>query len=254
MKNLKAIKKLIIRVLTPIKPLVVELARVIAWIGEKPAYYSNKFLFMAQWFLPPEPKWFDNNINLYYKWLQTKNPFWLERGAYSIIAIKPGAEILEVACGDGFNTKNFYSHASKRVVALDIDEDALNLAKKRNSAPNIEYVLMDVTKSIPEGKFDNVIFDSVIQQLNPEDIHSVMKNLKPHLKAGGIVSGNTQVIEKTKGGTGFSKKQDVMKFFSPYFKNVLIFETINPGRHNFYFYASDGVIPFSKNWPNSITK
>lgn len=50
----------------------------------------------------------------------------------------------------------------------------------------------------------------------------------------------------------FKSMADLKRFFTPYFKNVIVFETIYPLRHNLYFWASDGIIPFSNNWEHWI--
>jgi hypothetical protein len=42
----------------------------------------------------------------------------------------------------------------------------------------------------------------------------------------------------------FKSKEDLLRFFRPHFRNVCVFETIHPDRHNLYFRAQDGTIPF----------
>ncbi|VVB76451.1 Ubiquinone biosynthesis O-methyltransferase [uncultured archaeon] len=245
------IKKLIKFIFTPIKPALVRVAEIIAFVCEKASYWANKLLFLTWWGLPPEPRWFDNHINLYYKWLKTKNPYWLERGAYSLLAIKQGASLLELGCGDGFNAKYFYGHKAKTIVAVDFSKEALQTAQLKNSSPNIKYIFADITKNLPNGDFDNIILDSVIQQIDSDKVPDLLKHIKKRLNSNGILSGNTQVI---RDNLIFQNKKDVLKVFSPYFKNVMVFETICFERHNFYFYASDGVVPFNKNWQSFITK
>jgi hypothetical protein len=48
---------------------------------------------------------------------------------------------------------------------------------------------------------------------------------------------------------------DLGACLKPYFKNVLVFEsihtTIAPMRHNLFFFAGDGVLPFDADWPHS---
>ncbi len=46
--------------------------------------------------------------------------------------------------------------------------------------------------------------------------------------------------------------QDLKRFLTPHFKNVRVFETIYPERHNLYFWASDAVIPFASDWPHGV--
>jgi hypothetical protein len=46
----------------------------------------------------------------------------------------------------------------------------------------------------------------------------------------------------------FKSKEDLTRFFYPHFKNVKVFETLYPDRHNLYFWASDGIVPFMDGW------
>lgn len=39
-----------------------------------------------------------------------------------------------------------------------------------------------------------------------------------------------------------------LRFLTPHFTNVRVFETIYPDRHNLYFWASDASIPFDADW------
>ena len=69
---------------------------------------AHKRLMFAQWALDPQPEFFDHHIDLNYQWTNTRNPLWVERGVFGALALK-GNSVLELACGDGFNAKNFYS-------------------------------------------------------------------------------------------------------------------------------------------------
>ena len=87
-----------------------------------------------------------------------------------------------------------------------------------------------------------------------------MSNIKNRLKPGGILSGYT-IVELPTGFKSlshhereFRSKEDLRNFFEPHFKNVKVFETIYPSRHNLYFYAGDGVIPFDKEWTHLTSK
>lgn len=51
----------------------------------------------------------------------------------------------------------------------------------------------------------------------------------------------------------FADKEDLKRFFVPYFKNVIVWETIYEDRHNLYFMASDGELPFTKEWEHWTT-
>jgi SAM-dependent methyltransferase len=214
-------------------------------------------LQIVQWFLPPQPEHFDHHIDLFYQWLATRNPLWVERGAFGALALK-GGDVLELACGDGFNARNFYSLRSRRVVACDFDPKAIRIANSRNRAPNVEYRLADIRTSLPEGTFENVVWDAAIEHFTPSEIDSIMEAVKSRLALDGVLSGYTIV----KSGTGvmalshheyeFRDKKDLLRFLSPHFKNAIVFETVYPNRHNLYFWASDGVIPFDPQWANAV--
>lgn len=203
---------------------------------------------------PPQPEHFDHRIDLYFQWLQTRNSLWLERGVFSALAIKTDAKVLELACGDGFNTRNFYSLRSHEITAIDFDPKAIATAERNNSAPNITYILGDIRTDMPEGTFDNIVWDAAIEHFTPDEIQTLMERIKTRLKQGGVLSGYT-IVERSDGKKSlshheyeFQSKQDLLRFFTPYFKHVTVFETVYPERHNLYFWASDETIPFDDTW------
>lgn len=224
------------------------------WVSQ-----AHKRLKWIQWRLLPQPEHFDHQIDLYYQWLQTRNPFWLERGIFSNLVLK-GGEVLELACGDGFNARNFYSLRSQHVTACDFDPAAIRTAMRKNSAMNIKFMLNDIRQSLPDGLFDNIIWDAAIEHFTPPEINAIISRIKSRLKRGGIVSGYT-IVERQDGKKSlshheyeFKDKQDLQHFFTPYFKNVTVFETVYPNRHNLYFWASDGVLPFMPDWPHTLNE
>jgi ubiquinone/menaquinone biosynthesis C-methylase UbiE len=226
------------------------------------AYSAHRRLRWVQWNLPPQPEHFDHSIDLYYQWPKTRISFWVERGVFGSLALKNLGDTLELACGDGFNSKYFYSLRSKNVTACDFDPKAIETAKSKNSAANIKYILSDIRIQMPEGKFDNIFWDAAIEHFTQDEIKKILNDIKIRLKEGGILSGYTNA-EKKDGQKSlshheyeFKNKEDLLNFLKPYFKNVTVFETIFPTRHNLYFWASDGIIPFSSNWQNiaSISK
>jgi len=219
---------------------------------------AHQRLMAVQWGLEPQPEHFDHHIDLFYQWLATRNPLWLERGVYGSLVLR-GADVLELACGDGFNARNFYSLRSRRVLACDFDPKAIETARTKNSAPNVEFVLADIRTNMPEGRFENIVWDAAIEHFTPDEIEQVLKAIKVRLADGGILSGYT-IVEKADGKSlshheyEFKSKEDLLRFFTARFKNVTVFETIYPTRHNLYFWASDGSLPFRADWPASINK
>lgn len=217
---------------------------------------AHRRLMLAQWSLAPTPANFDHHIDLHHQWLRERNPLWLERGVFSLLALK-GGDVLELACGDGFNARNFYSLKSRRVVGCDIDTQALAMARRKNAAPNLEFVEADILVALPPGLFDNVVWDfafPLVQYFEPAQIDGILKRIRASLAPEGVLSGYTLAMQGESKGPGnpyeFRRLEDLRAFLLPHFRNVVVFETFSPGRHNFYFWASDGTLPMTPGWPH----
>lgn len=216
-------------------------------------------LLNVQWSIPPKPVFIDHNIDLYYRWLSTRESVWLESGAFGSLALL-GGDTLELACGDGFNARNFYSLRSKKVVACDFEPKALEIARKNNSAPNIEYVFADIRESLPEGCYDNIIWDEAISYFSLPEINEILQNIKKRLSPVGIFSGHI-VGEHSDINNApyykhiFKNKEEVLEMLKLYFETFVVFETKFPSPYypkNFYFWASDNAIPFGSQWSDAI--
>lgn len=254
----RALKRAAALVPQPVKRVLEATLQVNALLAARWADVSHLGLRAVQWGLPPLPEHFDHTIDLYAEWRRTRNPLWLERGVLSGLALR-GGDVLELACGDGFNARNFYSLRSRRVVACDFDPSAIATARRKNSAPNVEYVLADIRTAMPKGRFANVVWDAAIEHFTPAEIDAILAQITTRLTGDGILSGYT--IARNASGQKqlahheyeFADKDDLLRFFTLHFRNVTVFETIYPGRHNLYFYASDGVVPFGDGWANAVS-
>lgn len=216
--------------------------------------FSHRLQFIVEWGILENPEYFDHYIDQYYAWYKSRNFLMWERGVFSSIAISPEARVLELCCGDGFNSYHFYSIKSSHVTAIDFDKNAINFAKSNFKTSNLNYILGDIRTDIPKEKFNNIIWDAAIEHFTEAEIFTIMKNIKEALVINGTLSGYT-IVERDDGKKHihqheyeFKSKDDLARFLSPYFKNVQVFETIFPNRHNLYFYASDGNLPFEKDW------
>ena len=111
---------------------------------------------------------------------------------------------------------------------------------------------------MPRGVFDNVIWDAAIEHFTLDEIKAILAEIKVRLSPQGTLSGYT-LVERPDGKSlahheyEFKDKEDLFRVLKSVFKNVLVFETLYPIRHNLYFWAGNGVIPFSKDWPRSLS-
>jgi SAM-dependent methyltransferase len=92
---------------------------------------------------------------------------------------------LDIRCGDGFFTKRFFSSRCEYVGAIDVDEKAINISNKENSAPNITYYLLNaVNEPFPNNNYDVIVWDGAVGHFSPNDsliiLDKSVKNLFPH--------------------------------------------------------------------------
>jgi SAM-dependent methyltransferase len=226
----------------------------------KLASFSHNLQMQYEWHTAPQPEWFDHYCDQYYQFRKDQNPLWTERGVFGLLGIEQGANVLELCCGDGYNSYHFYSTRAGKITSVDFDKDAIGHAQKYNQAANVEFRVADIRYAMPEGKFDNIVWDAAIEHFTEEEIAKIMGDMKTRLKPSGILTGYT-IVELPTGQKSlshhereFKSKEDLKTFFEPHFKNVKVFETIYPSRHNLYFYASDDVLPFDKEWQHITTK
>lgn len=238
-----------------ISPLRISVRTIASW-SRILASYTHRVQYFVEWTGFEDPEYFDHYIDAYYLWPSTRSSLPWERGVFSAYAIQSninGPEkprVLELCCGDGFMTKYFYSLHAADITAVDFDSNAIEIAKKRNMAHNIDFKVCDIRNSLPIGKFNNIVWDAAIEHFTESEIDSIMCNIRESLTTAGVLSGYT-VLEKESGEKHlhqheyeFKSKDDLARFFSPHFTSVQILETQYPSRTNLYFFASNGVLPF----------
>jgi 2-polyprenyl-3-methyl-5-hydroxy-6-metoxy-1,4-benzoquinol methylase len=98
--------------------------------------------------------------------------------------IKKNDVLLSVGCGDGTVVKGL-SDSVNRVIALDVSENALRVAKKFNHANNIEYILTPIEKFETTEKFNVIVLFEVIEHVY--DPLLVLKKINQLLVPGGVV-------------------------------------------------------------------
>jgi SAM-dependent methyltransferase len=236
------------------KPFLEKLFSIEARASEWWAAGAHHRLFLAQWGIFPLPEFFEHKVGLYWRWKATGQCYFVERGVFSLLTMEPSCKVLELCCGDGFNASYFYAARAGSIECVDFDPKAIAYAKRNFCAGNVTYRVADIRTAMPEGEFDNIIWDAAIEHFTETEIADLMVNIKKRLTASGILSGHT-IVEQPDGQKmlphhqyEFKSKEDLARFFRPHFRNVKVFETIYPDRRNLYFWASDGVVPFMGEW------
>ena len=159
---------------------------------------THRFQFLVEWSVD-NPEYFDHNIDLYSSWHRSRESFPLERGVFSSFAISPNSNVLDLCCGDGFNSFYFYSLRAASVTAIDFDREAIRLAKHNYKAQNLTFRIGDIRTDIPSGPFDKIIWDSAVEHFTEIEIVSITEKIKSVLTPEGKLSGYA-IIESSDGG------------------------------------------------------
>jgi phospholipid N-methyltransferase len=236
------------------KPRVMRVARALSWLSREANARIHALNFLLHWSLPPAPEWQDQYTTLHYLWRRDNKPDLAERGCMNLLGIAPGATVLELCAGDGFFTRHFHAARAKTVVAVDFDTEVVAHARRYNAGPNISYDVLDIRTSLPEGSFDNVIWNGAIEHFKTSELDSIMAGIKVRLVKGGLLSGYT--VAEIPGNAQLSHHElefrspaDLGKLLSRYFPNVRVVESRWPPTvHNLYFFASDGPLPCDNGW------
>jgi ubiquinone/menaquinone biosynthesis C-methylase UbiE len=108
-----------------------------------------------------------------------------------------GRDILEIGCGSGRITRDLAPLAQK-VVAIDPDERALQMARAAIAVGNVEFVCCG-GESLPfaENSFDLIIYSLSLHHLPVDSMETSLKHATRLLRGGGTII----VIEPGSEGT-----------------------------------------------------
>jgi 2-polyprenyl-3-methyl-5-hydroxy-6-metoxy-1,4-benzoquinol methylase len=136
----------------------------------------------------------------------------IERYAFAIQNGKPG-DVLDIACGSGYGSyqilqdeKYEYSH----VTAVDIDQTAIEYAKKRYSNPSILFICADAELYDDQRGYDTIISLETIEHLKTPDLF--VNKLYALLKKEGVLIISAPVTPSTDGNPHHTSDFTVSRF------------------------------------------
>jgi 2-polyprenyl-6-hydroxyphenyl methylase/3-demethylubiquinone-9 3-methyltransferase len=107
-----------------------------------------------------------------------RNPFVLEQ----IRSLGGSADVLDLGCGAGF-LSNYLAENGCNVTAVDLSEEALQVARKRDLTESVKYQKADVSRLNLRYSFDVVTAMDILEHMDdPENLVEVACR---HLKPGG---------------------------------------------------------------------
>lgn len=141
---------------------------------------------------------------------------------------KKGSLILDVGCGPGVKSRDFYNEGLK-VLGIDFSEQMIQIAKK--VAPACDFKVLDI-KEIDKlsGKFDGIFVQAVLFHFPKKEVPLILKKLYSKLREGGyfylavkkMKSDRVEEKVKIESDYGYSYK----RFFS-YFTTQEIKDYLN---------------------------
>jgi 2-polyprenyl-3-methyl-5-hydroxy-6-metoxy-1,4-benzoquinol methylase len=187
------------------------------------AYYFS--LYRRQWELSTEePHFFSQRIG-FFKFAFDKNgygPYAFYRGFLGSEVVQPNDQLLDIGCGDGFFTKRFLSSRCRKVDAVDVEPSAIESAQLYNSAPNINYYLLDaVNEAFPSDKYDVIAWDGALGHFARETTNRVLTKIQSALQTYGVFVGSESLgFEGSDHLQFFNSLDDLHALFEPYFRFI----------------------------------
>jgi ubiquinone/menaquinone biosynthesis C-methylase UbiE len=109
---------------------------------------------------------------------------WKRRVEMLTSSITQNMIVLELGCGTGYFTKEI-AKTGAHVVAIDISEDLINIAKKEVKDGNVEFIIENAyATKFANDSFDAVVGSSVLHHL---DIDKAFIEMYRLLKPGGMM-------------------------------------------------------------------
>jgi SAM-dependent methyltransferase len=225
----------------------------LAEISRNIAYNAHNLKLFCDFQVPPASVYTDHYLNQFFLMSAMKRTWWMEGAAFCGLAIEQGSRILELGCGTGYYSDIFFSPFASEIVAIDIDPRAIETARRLHPARNIRYEIMDFRERLPEGPFDAVVWTPTIFAYGPDDVDKLMTRLRNVMAKDARLCGFT-CIEADRPGPLilWHDMKSLAERLKRYFANVRAFErvhpTVQPQRHELFFFASDGPLPFDPEW------
>jgi len=95
-----------------------------------------------------------------------------------------GKVVLDAGCGTGYGSA-YLAEAARRVVGVDVSEEALQYARERYAAPNVEFVHGDLQElAYADASFDVVVSFETLEHL--ERPESLVQQVVRLLRADGV--------------------------------------------------------------------
>jgi SAM-dependent methyltransferase len=174
---------------------------------------------------------------------------WTERGILANRLIRPGDEVLDVACGDGTFSGNYYSQNAAHVDAFDFDKKAIATARRKHARPNVDFFLADANNVSLSKKYEVILLFASIEHFSIQDGARLLRRLGDALKPDGVLLGSTPIFKETGGHNDehqneFLSVEQLRNFPTPHFAKIELWSSQWQKRMDCYFECKEPVSRF----------
>lgn len=191
-----------------------------------------------EWKLNPRTEFFDHNVDLLQVW-NGRGLEAFERGVFNSFFIKNDSLVMELCCGDGFFSKQFYSQKAKKIVAVDYNIESHFFSTQMNASNKIQFmnesILSDVFWNNLPSSFDNIICDAAIDRFTEEQSEYLFNKISQKLSKDGVFSGYLTVGNSHLTERSFSTSTELRSYFEKKFKVITILQSNHRDRSGLFF-------------------
>lgn len=98
------------------------------------------------------------------------------------------SRILDLGCGTGIISDLLAAQGYKHFTLVDFSRRMLDAAKMKPRLYGASFILADVTKELPDGKYDLVVSVMLFNTFDVETTELILEKLKFHLKPKSILA------------------------------------------------------------------
>lgn len=168
--------------------------------------------------------WYDHRADFFFG---PANWHWSERGVLATRLIPDGGRVLDLCSGDGIYSGLFYSLRALHVDAVDIDDKALGIARRRYMRPNVIFHRGDIVRDpFPGDDYDVVCMFAGIEHFAPDAGMRLLQKIAKALAGRDAVFIGSTPIFPHRGGFNpdheneFLDLDDLRRFLEPHFESV----------------------------------
>jgi SAM-dependent methyltransferase len=155
---------------------------------------SNSSFRRDWWWRPPDdlPHYVDQRIGALHSILGGDDPLCMQRGVFAAQVLRPDDVVLDIGCGDGFYSRQFFAKRCATVDALDVEASAIAHASiQRPRRPNVNFLVSDaVADPFPRSAYDIVVWDGALGHFSPDVLGDVLSKIAAVLAPGGAFVGS----------------------------------------------------------------